>query len=329
MARIVRFHEFGGPEVLRVEEATIPAPAADEVQVRVKALGLNRAESMLRRDAYIETAALPASLGYEAAGIVEQVGKDVTDFAPEDAVSLIPPPTMLRWPAYAELANFPAAYLVKHPASIGWENAAALWMAYLTVYGALIDIAAIGKGDFVAISAASSSVGLAAIQVANMVGATPIAITRSSAKADALRAVGAAEVIASDEEDVVARLGSIAGPDGVRVVFDPVAGPLVEAYAQAMAPGGILFQYGALSPEPTPFPLFAALGKSLTMRGYVVHEIIRDRARLEAAKAFILGGVASGALRPVIDRSFTLDEIVEAHRYLESNAQFGKLVVTV
>ncbi len=96
-----------------------------------------------------------------------------------------------------------------------------------------------------------------------------------------------------------------------------------------MSRGGILLEYGGLSPEPTPFPLFAALGKSLTLRGYLVHEILGDPGKLAAAKAFILDGLASGALRPVIDRTFAFDQIVEAHRYLESNAQFGKLVVTV
>lgn len=329
MSRIVRFHQFGGPEVLRLEDTVVAPPGAGEVQVRVKALGLNRAESMLRRDVYIETATLPASLGYEAAGVVEKLGANVEGFAIGDAVSLVPPPTMLRWPAYAELANFPAAYLVKHPSSLSWEEAAALWMAYLTAYGALIDIAKIRPGDKVAITAASSSVGLAAIQVTRAVGATPIAITRTAAKAAALRESGAGAVIASDEEDVLARLDSIAGPDKVRVVFDPVGGPAVETYAKAMGQDGILFQYGALSPEPTPFPLFTAFRKGLSMRGYVVHEIIRDRARLEAGKAFILEGVKAGKLRPVIDRSFGLNDIVAAHVFLESNQQFGKIVVTV
>ena len=91
----------------------------------------------------------------------------------------------------------------------------------------------------------------------------------------------------------------------------------------------ILLEYGALSPEPTPFPLFAVLGKSLTLRGYLVHEITGDPARLQAAKSFVLGGLESGALRPIIAKIFRFEEIVDAHRYLESNQQFGKIVVTV
>jgi NADPH:quinone reductase-like Zn-dependent oxidoreductase len=96
-----------------------------------------------------------------------------------------------------------------------------------------------------------------------------------------------------------------------------------------MSRGGILVEYGGLSPEPTPFPLSAVLGKMLTLRGYLVHEITGDPVKLEAAKTFILDGLAAGTLRPIIDRSFAFDQIVEAHRYLESNEQFGKIVVTV
>ena len=329
MARVVRFHRLGGPEVLSIEEVDVPAPGRDEVRIRVKALGLNRAEAMLRSGQYIETASLPSGLGFEASGIVEQIGEGVEGLAQGDAVSIVPPLSQVRWPAYGELATFPAAHVVKHPHALGWEAAAAVWMQYVTAYGALIDVAKLQPADFVVITAASSSVGLAAIQIARMVGATPIAVTRTTEKKQALLDAGAAHVIASAEEDLQARLEAIAGREGVRVVFDPIGGPAFEPLTAAMARGGILIEYGALSPEPTPFPLFAVLGKSLTLRGYLVHEITGDAARLQAAKTFILNGLESGGLRPIIAKTFPFEEIVEAHRYLESNAQFGKIVVTV
>lgn len=329
MARVIRFHQHGGPEVLRIEHVDVPPSAQGEVRIRVRALGLNRAEALLRAGSYIETPTLPSGLGLEAAGIVESVGTGVEGVAPGDAVSAVPPVSMVRWPAYGELVTFPAALVVRHPPSLSWEAAAALWMPYLTAYGALIDIARLGKGDYVVVTAASSSVGLAVIQIANLAGAIPIAVTRTSAKRQALLAHGAAHVVAAAEEDLAARLREIGGPQGVRVVLDPIGGPIFEALAAGMSRGGILLEYGGLSPEPTPFPLFAALSKSLTLRGYLVHEILGDPARLAAAKAFILGGLARGALRPVIARTFPFDQIVEAHRYLESNQQFGKIVVTV
>ncbi|WP_206957374.1 zinc-dependent alcohol dehydrogenase family protein [Trinickia acidisoli] len=329
MTRVVRFHQHGGPEVLRIEEVDLPRPGAGEVQIRIKALGLNRAETLLRKGTYIETAVLPSGLGLEAAGIVEMIGEDVQGFATGDAVSIVPPLSMVRWPAYGERATFPAELVVKHPTSLSWEAAAAVWMSYLTAYGALIDIAKLTQGEFVVVTAASSSVGLAAIQTANAVGAVPIAVTRTSAKKQALLEQGAVHVVASAEEDLAARLRDIAGADGVRVVLDPIGGPIFEPLTAAMSRGGILIEYGGLSPEPTPFPLFAVLSKMLTLRGYLVHEIISSPTRREAAKAFVLDGLASGALRPVIAKTFGFEDIVAAHRFLESNEQLGKIVVTV
>jgi NADPH:quinone reductase-like Zn-dependent oxidoreductase len=329
MARVVRFHQHGGPEVLHIETVDVAPPARGEVQIRVKALGLNRAEALLRRGTYIETATFPSGLGLEAAGIVEAVGEDVAGVAPGDAVSIVPPQSMVRWPAYAELATFPAELVVKHPPELGFETAAAVWMQYITAYGALVDIAGLARGDIVAITAASSSVGLAAIQIASRIGAVPIALTRTSAKQRALLNAGAAHVIASAEEEIHARLEDIAGARGIRVVFDAVGGPAFEPLTAAMSPGGILIEYGGLSPGPTPFPLFNVLTKSLVLRGYLVHEITRDPARLAQAKAFILGGLADGTLKPIIARTFRFEDIVEAHRFLESNEQFGKIVVTI
>ncbi|MER9102764.1 zinc-dependent alcohol dehydrogenase family protein [Mesorhizobium sp. M0848] len=329
MTRVVRFHQHGGPEVLRIEDVALPPPGPGEVQIRVKALGLNRAEALLRAGAYIETPTLPSGLGLEAAGVVETIGDGVKDFAPGDSVSVIPPQSMIRWPAYGDLATYPARLVVKHPPSLDWQTAAAVWMQYLTAYGALIDIAGLHSGDAVVITAASSSVGLAAIQIANKVGATAIAVTRTSAKMRALLEAGAADVVASTEEDLAARLNQIAGPRGVRVVFDAVGGPIFEPLTAAMSHSGILIEYGGLSHAPTPFPLPAVLSKTLTLRGYLVHQITGNPVKLEAAKAFIVEGLQSGALRPIIDRTFAFDQIVEAHRYLESNEQFGKIVVMI
>ncbi|WP_448043200.1 zinc-dependent alcohol dehydrogenase family protein [Bradyrhizobium liaoningense] len=329
MARAVRFHQHGDPEVLRIETVDVPPPAAGEVQIRVRALGLNRAEALLRKGTYIETATFPSGLGLEAAGVVEAVGDDVTSFVPGDAVSIVPPLSMVRWPAYAELATFPVELVVKHPPELGFKAAAAVWMQYLTAYGALVDIAGLVRGDVVAITAASSSVGLAAIQIANRIGAVPVALTRTSIKRRPLLDAGAAHVVASEEEPIAARLLEIAGSKGVRVIFDAVGGPAFEPLTAAMSPGGILIEYGGLSPEPTPFPLFNVLGKSLTLRGYLVHEITRDPVRLAKAKAFILDGLSDRTLMPVIARTFRFEEIVEAHRFLESNTQFGKIVVTI
>jgi NADPH:quinone reductase len=329
MSRIIRFHELGGPEVLKIEQVDVPPPGPGEIAVEIKAFGLNRAESMFRSGPYVETPDFPARLGYEGAGVVTALGAGVNDFVPGDAVSVIPPLSITRWGSYGEVANFPAAVAVKHPSSLTWVEASGIWMQYVTAYGALIEIAKLARGDVVIITAASSSVGLAAIQTARAVGAMPIATTRTSAKKSALLDAGAAHVIVTQEEDLATRVGEITKGAGARIAFDPVAGPMLLQLAGAMAPNGIVIEYGALSREPTPLPLFPVLAKNLTLHGYQYKEVVRDQAQLDRAKRFVLDGLASGVLKPIIDRVFAFDQIVEAHHYLESNQQFGKIVVTV
>ncbi len=329
MAKIVRFHQTGGPEVLKIEEIEVPAPGKGEVQIRIHALGLNRAESMFRSGQYLEEPKLPARLGYEAAGTVAAIGPGVQGFKIGDAVSTIPSFSMNAYGMYGELANAPVHAVSHHPASLSWVEASAVWMQYVTAYGAVVDIAGLKAGDTILIPAASSSVGLAAIQIANKVGAVPVALTRGRSKRQALIDAGAVHVIATDEQDLVKEVLGITGGKGARVVFDPVGGPTMTKLAQATAHLGTIFLYGALSTEPTPVPLMEVLGKWLTIRGYVMLEITSDPKRLERAKQFINEGLAEGSLKPIIAKTFPLDQIVEAHRYLESNQQIGKVVVTV
>lgn len=329
MARVVRIHETGGPEVLRFDDIEVAPPGPGEITLQVKALGLNRAESMFRSGQYLESPMFPARLGYEAAGVVSAIGEGVTGLAIGDAVSVVPPLSITRWGMYGEVATVPAEVVVKHPESLGWAEAAALWMQYVTVWGALIDLARLQRGDAVVITAASSSVGLAAIQVARMVGAIAIATTRTNDKAQALREAGADHVIVTQDEDLVARVLDITHGKGARVAFDPIAGPMLPLLADALSDDGTVIEYGALSAQSTTFPLFPALTKRLNVHGYTYQRVVRDPAKLAAAKRFIFDGLASGALKPVIDRVFPLEQIVDAHRYLESNQQFGKIVVTV
>jgi len=329
MARVVRFHQTGGPEVLQIESIEVRPPGRGEVRITVKALGLNRAESMFRSGRYLEEPKLPARLGYEAAGTVESVGEGVTGLNVGDAVSTIPAFSQNEYGVYGDLAIVPAAVVAKHPPALSWEEAAAIWMQYATAYGALIDIANLQAGDTLLIPAASSSVGIAAIQIANLLGATPIALTRRSNKRHPLLELGAKHVIATEEEDVVAEVKKLTGGQGARVVFDPVGGPAIVKLTAAMADKGILFLYGALSPEPTPLPLFEVLGRSLTIRGYILFEFTSAPQRLEKAKKFIVDGLSSGKLKPIVAKTFKLEEIVDAHRYLESNQQIGKIVVAV
>jgi NADPH:quinone reductase-like Zn-dependent oxidoreductase len=223
----------------------------------------------------------------------------------------------------------PAAALGEYPAKLSPMEGAAVWMQYLTAYGALIAIAHLVPGDFVVIPAASSSVGIAAIEIAKAEGAISIATTRTSNKKAELLSLGADHVIATQGEDMVARVKEITGGKGARVIFDPVAGPLVEKLAEAAAIGGIVFEYGWLSMQPTPFPLLTALGKGLSIRGYSLMEITRNPQKLEAAKKYVYDRLADGRFHPKVARTFPFAQTVDAYKYLESNAQVGKVVITV
>jgi NADPH:quinone reductase-like Zn-dependent oxidoreductase len=142
--------------------------------------------------------------------------------------------------------------------------------------------------------------------------------------------LGADHVIVTDEEDLVARVNKITDGKGARVIFDPIAGKGLDALAQAAAASGTIFEYGALSTDPAPFPLFAVLSKHLTIKGYTLFEVVGNPAARSVAEKYVFDHLADGSFKPRIDKVFQgLDKIVEAHSYMESNAQIGKIVVTI
>jgi NADPH2:quinone reductase len=329
MPKIVRFHATGDAEVLKVEDLPLTEPGNGEVRLKVEAIGLNRAEVMYRRGQYLETPELPSRLGYEAAGTIDAVGAGVSGLHVGDRVSTIPSFSMGRYGVYGESAIIPAYAAAPYPDTLTAVEGAGIWMQYLTAFGALIEYGQINAQETVLITAASSSVGLAAIQITKATGASAIATTRGADKKQFLLDAGADHVIVTDDEDLPERVMALTSATGASVVFDPVAGPMLEMIAASAAPGATIFEYGALASGPTPFPLFTALAKGLTVRGYTLFEIVKDPEKLARGKRYIREAIQSGKLKPVIDRTFSLDAIVEAHRYMESNRQRGKIVVTV
>jgi NADPH:quinone reductase-like Zn-dependent oxidoreductase len=328
MPRIVRFHEVGGPEVLKIEDLPNPRPGKGEVRVKVDAIGLNRAEVMFRSGQYLEQPMFPSGLGYEASGTVDEIGPEVTGLKPGDRVSSVPSFSMERYFTYGEVALLPAYALAKYPKNLSPIEATSIWMQYLTAYG-LIEFGKMREGHYVLITAAASSVGLAAIELANVVGAIPIATTRNASKEEALKRAGAKHVINTKAGNWLEKVLELTSGAGADLVFDPVAGPEVEILAQATKPMGTLFLYGALSPEPTPLPLFATIGRNLVIRGFTLFSITQNPEIATRAKRWVYELLENGKLRPLIARTFQLAQIVDAHRYMESNEHVGKIVVTV
>lgn len=326
MSKIVRIHEQGPPEVLRIEELAVGEPGAGEVRLRVEAIGLNRSEAAFRAGQYPVKPKFPTPMGYEACGVIEALGAEARDLSVGQRVCVLPTFRLGEYGVYAERAIVPARSVMPAPPNLGSVEAASIWMQYLTAM-AIIEVTHATIGDYIIIRAASSSVGLAAIQLANWAGATPIAATRRSTKRQALLEHGAKHVIATEEVDLVEEVMKITGGKGARVVFDPVGGPYVETLAQAMAVDGTLFIYGGLSGQPTMHPHWPAAFKNLSIRGWVASTIWNHPDRFARAKELVLRGLSEGKLKPIIARTFKLDEIVEAHRYLESNQQMGKIAV--
>jgi NADPH:quinone reductase-like Zn-dependent oxidoreductase len=327
MPRAVVFHEVGGPEVLTVEDVDVREPGPGEVRIRVDAIGLNRGEALFREGRYWLQPELPASrLGHEAAGVVDAVGTDVDGFQVGDEVGTITIGDMSRHGVYGDHAVVPASEVIRRPAGVDPVTGAATWLSYTTVYGALVEIGRLRAGATVLVTAAAGAVGIAAIRVARHLGAVPIAVTRDEAKRERLLGAGAAHVLTAESEDLVREVQDVTAGRGADLVLDAVAGPGLQTLAQATAADGRLIVTSNLDPRPTPLPW----NWPLDLYKYANPVFFAaDPARMRRAQHFITSGLRSGAFAPVIDRTFDLEEIVDAHRYLEANRHVGKVIVTV
>ena len=327
-ARAVFFNETGDADVLKVNVIDMPVPKKDEVLINVKSIGINRADTMYRMGMYVETPVFPAKLGYEAAGLVEEVGADLKKaFKKGDKVSIIPSFSLLQYGTYGDHILAPGYAVRKHPDKLSFDEAAALWTSYLTMYGMLVDSSNIKAGDYVVINAASSGTGLAAIQIVNYCGGIPIALTSSAHKKDGLLKAGAKYVIDSSHKKFSSEITAITKDKGVTIILDPVVGKNFNKLLETIADNGKVFVYGAMSTDVAEFPAFQVLMKTPVIQGYDAMVVVGNPKKLSKAIAFIKKGVGEGAFKPKIDRKFSLDKIVEAHQYIEKNAQFGKVIV--
>lgn len=332
MAKNIRFHKIGGPEVLQLIEEDVPDPKANEVQVDIKAAGLNRAEYMYIAGQYLVQPKFPSLVGIEGAGIVFAIGSDVRDISIGDEVCIMPTFSFTDYGVIGERMNIPAASIQPKPEFMSFNEAAAAFIAYLTAWGGLVHSAGLKQNDgqVVLIPAASSSVGIAAIQLANAYGATTIATTRKYDKVEQLKRQNPTHIIVTEEEDLVPRVMEITHGKGFNIAFDPVGGRFIETMAAAAAYEAIMIEYGLLSMEETPIPFLATATKALSYKGFhVILDIITKLERFQKALDHLLPCFEDGTYKPVIDKIFSLEETDKAYAYMESNTQFGKIVVEV
>lgn len=337
MSRVIRFHQFGPADVLRIEEQSVRQPNAGEVLVRVEAIGVNWGDVLWRQDLAPQHAQLPAGLGSELAGEVIAIGSEVTRFKVGDRVASFLGHSVNEYPAYGESMLMPSTSLTRYPDVLSAEQAAVHYMPLLIAYLGFTELARMKAGQRVLITDASHCSGPSSIQMAKALGAQVFATSDTSDDRDYLIGLGADKVIATEEEDLVGRLKKLTDGHGVDVVLDACGGPQMGLLGDIMAPRGKLILYGLNGGNQTPFPACAAFEKNFK---FFVHCLVDftgspelgiqpDHEVVERALAQINQLTRDGLLRANIDKVFAFDDVVAAHQYLESGDCRGRVVLKV
>lgn len=316
---------FGGPEVLQIQQVATPEPAADQVRVRVHAAGLNRADLLQRLGRYPAPRGVPAQIpGLEIAGEVDAIGPEVQRWQVGDRVFGI-----VGGGAHAEYVVTPEDLLAPIPPNLDDQAAGAVPEVWMTAYDALYEQAEVRIGERVLIHAAASGVGTAAIQLGLVGGASVWGTVRDAAKRQALLDLGVRELLPTAGFAEAARQATAGA--GMDVVLDFVGGPYLQANVETLAMHGRLVLIGTLGGSEATLDLGMLMRKRLRMIGTV----LRSRSRAEKAgltakfSADVVPLLASGKLRPIVDCVFPLEAIADAHRYMETNANIGKIVLEV
>jgi NADPH2:quinone reductase len=321
--RAVRVHELTGPSALRVDEVPDPTPGPGQVLIEVRAAGVNFPDVLLSRGLYQFKPTPPFSPGGECAGIVRQIGDGVTTVAPGERVAA----TVLNG-AFAEKICIPAASVMKLPDAVGFEVGAATLLTYLTTYHALVDRAAIARGEKLLVLGAAGGVGVAACELGAQLGAHVIAAASADDKLAFCREHGASDVINYVREDLKDRVKALTSGNGVDVVYDPIGGPLAEAALRGTGWQGRYLVIGFASGEIPRIPLNLVLLKGCQIVGVFWGSFaMRNPARNREHAAEIFRWVAEGKLRPAIDAVLPFDRAAEALERLEQRKVKGKLVL--
>ena len=321
MATVVRVHRHGGPEVLEVEEAAAPAPAAGEILVRQRAVGLNFIDVYHRSGLY--PLPLPAVLGREAAGVVEALGEGVDAFRAGDRVAY-----PLSAGAYADLRTIPAARAVRLPDGIDEVTAAAMMLKGTTVEYLLERCFPVRAGQTILFHAAAGGVGLIACQWARALGVEVIGTVSTEEKAALAADHGCAHPVIAGREDIAARVREITGGAGVPVAYDSVGAATFEASLASLAPRGMLVSFGQSSGPVAAFdPVRLARGGSLFYTRPGLVDYIATGAELRASAGRLFEMVAGGKVAIRVNHRWPLAEIREAHRALEGRRTTGSSVL--
>jgi NADPH2:quinone reductase len=319
--KAIQMFETGGPEVLRLVDVPVPAPGPKEALIKIEACGVNFIDTYFREGRY--SAPLPYTLGQEAAGIVEEVGSEVTTVKVGDKVAWCGVPG-----TYAEYAVAPADRLVHVPDGLSSQQAAAAMLQGMTAHYLAQTTYVIHAGDTVLVHAGAGGVGLLLTQMAKRLGAWVITTVSTEEKAELSRAAGADEVIFYNQEPFEVAVRRITEGVGVPVVYDSVGKTTFEQSLKCLAPLGMMVLYGASSGAVPPFDLIrlSQMG-SLFVTRPTLKDYIGPRKYLEWRAADVLGWIDEGALKLRMEYSYPLADAAEAHRALEGRKTTGKVLL--
>jgi len=319
----VRFSRVGGPEVLQLQDVQVGRPGPGEARIRHAAVGLNFADTYFRSGLY--PVALPAGIGVEAAGIVEEVGEGVTNVKPGDRVTYTGFINTLG--AYSTERLIPAAPLIRLPDEISFETAAAVTMRGLTAAYLMTRIWPLARGDTILVHAAAGGVGLVLVQWAKLLGLNVIGTVSTMAKARLARSFGCDHAVIYGQEDVAKRVREITAGAGVKVVYDSVGKDTFDASMNSLARRGLLVCVGTASgPIPPINAMQLAMRGSLYVTRPALADFIADPAERDALAGALFGHIADGRIDVQINQRYELRAAAQAHRDLESRATTGSSI---
>ncbi len=337
MSRVIRFHQFGPAEVLKLEEQPTVQPAAGEVLLRVEAISVSWYDVLWRQNLAPSQAHLPAGLGHELAGVVLAVGEGVDDLAVGDKVASFPAHSPNQYPGYGDEVVLPRGSLTRYPELLTPIEASGYYTPLLIAYFAYVELARIQAGQTVLVTDAAHCSGPAFLQLGKALGLRIIAATKDPEDRAQLLALGAEKVIVTEEQDLVTEVTKFTDGRGVDVVLDGLGGPQMCLLGDVLAPRGRLVLYGLQGGNQTPFPACAAFQKNIQ---FFVHclgnftgkpelGIPQDHAALERALSALNQLARDRVLLPRVERVFPFTEFVEAHRYMERCPKQGRVVLQV
>ncbi len=322
MPKAIRFHETGGPEVLRFEDVEVPAPLPEEIQVRHTAIGVNYIDVYDRTGLY--PTALPSGLGREAAGVVVAVGRKAREFRVGDRVAYVLP----QPGTYSEVRNVPAARVVKVPKGISDEQAAALMLKGMTAQYLLRRTYRVRRGDTLLVHAAAGGVGVILCQWAKALGATVIGVVGSDAKAQIARKNGCRHIVISGRDELVPSVKQLTKGSGVAVVYDAVGKDTFMESLDCLRPLGMMVSYGnASGPPPAVSPLELGKRGSLFLTRPSLFSYVAQRQDLLASARELFAVIKNKSVRVRIGQSYALAAAAEAHLDLEGRRTTGSTVL--